>query len=86
MLTVVADRDEVDRRAPARATATSSSVRTRSPALVLLALEYLHHDRVLQAAQQKIGFDEWDRWWQADADLREHHLGESAGGCRAGHR
>ena len=36
----------------------------------LIAQEYLHHDLVLQRAQLAIGFDEWDRWWQADPDLR----------------
>jgi hypothetical protein len=38
--------------------------------LALIAQEYLHHDIVLQRAQAAIGFDEWDRWWQADPDLR----------------
>lgn len=71
MLTLVADREEVVvAHLPADADVVVG-VRTRSAALVLLALEYLHHDRVLQAAQQKVGFEEWDRWWQADADLRE---------------
>ena len=27
--------------------------------------------------QLRIGFDEWDRWWQADPDLRTIILGES---------
>ena len=56
---------------------SAEGVRTRSPALVLIVQEYLHHDRVLQSAQQKIGFEEWDRWWQADSDLRAIILGES---------
>jgi sugar-specific transcriptional regulator TrmB len=69
MLTVVADREEaliahIPRRGPA------SAVRTRNPVLALIAQEYLHHDIVLQRAQLAIGFDEWDRWWQADPDLR----------------
>ena len=71
MLTLVADREEV---VVAHLPANSDvvvGVRTRSAPVVLLALEYLHHDRVLQAAQQKMGFDEWDRWWQADAELRD---------------
>ena len=76
MLTLVADREEVVvAHLPSDADAVVG-VRTRSPALVLLAQEYLHHDRVLQAAQQKVGFEEWDRWWQADADLREIISGE----------
>ena len=48
----------------------ANAVRTRSPVLALIAQEYLHHDIVLQRAQLRIGFDEWDRWWQADPDLR----------------
>ena len=76
MLTVVADRAEVI-VAHLPTAGDAVAVRTRSPALVLVAQEYLHHDRVLQSAQQKIGFAEWDRWWQADADLRSIILGES---------
>jgi hypothetical protein len=45
-------------------------VRTRNPVLALITREYLHHDIVLQRAQAAFGFDEWDRWWQADPDLR----------------
>jgi hypothetical protein len=76
MLTLVTDRAEaIVAHLPAGGDAVG--VRTRSPALVLVAQEYLHHDRVLQSAQQKIGFAEWDRWWQADADLRTIILGES---------
>lgn len=56
-----------------------SGVRTRSPALALITLEYLHHDYVLQRAQQSIGFEQWDRYWQADPDLRARILGESLG-------
>jgi len=76
MLTLVADRAEVI-VAHLPTDGDAVAVRTRSPALVLVAQEYLHHDRVLQSAQQKIGFAEWDRWWQADADLRTIILGES---------
>jgi hypothetical protein len=43
--------------------------------LTLIVQEYLHHDLVLQRAQINIGFDEWDRWWQADPDLRTTILG-----------
>ncbi len=76
LLTLVVDRDEVVvAHLPTGGEAVA--VRTRNPALVLVTQEYLHHDRVLQSAQQKIGFDEWDRWWQADADLRTIILGES---------
>jgi sugar-specific transcriptional regulator TrmB len=69
LLTVVADREEalighIPRHGQA------SAVRTRNPVLALIAQEYLHHDIVLQRAQLRIGFDEWDRWWQADPDLR----------------
>jgi len=69
MLTVVADREEaLIAHIPGRGQA--SAVRTRNPVLALIAQEYLHHDLVLQRAQLAIGFDEWDRWWQADPDLR----------------
>lgn len=69
MLTLTADREEaliahIPRQGQANA------VRTRNPVLALIAQEYLHHDIVLQRAQLRIGFDEWDRWWQADPDLR----------------
>jgi HTH-type transcriptional regulator, sugar sensing transcriptional regulator len=50
--------------------AAAAGVRTRNPVLTLVASEYLHHDMVLQRAQINIGFDEWDKWWQADPDLR----------------
>ena len=69
MLTVVADREEaLIAHIPRRGQA--SAVRTRNPVLALIAQEYLHHDIVLQRAQFAMGFDEWDRWWQADPDLR----------------
>jgi predicted transcriptional regulator len=69
MLTVVADGAEalvahIPRHGP------PSAVRTRNPVLALITREYLHHDIVLQRAQAAFGFDEWDRWWQADPDLR----------------
>ena len=76
MLTLVVDREEVV-VAHLPSDGGAEGVRTRSPALVLVVQEYLHHDRVLQSAQQKIGFAEWDRWWQADSDLRAIILGES---------
>ncbi len=69
MLTAVADREEaLIAHIPTRGQA--SAVRTRNPVLALIAREYLQHDLVLQRAQLAIGFDEWDRWWQADPDLR----------------
>jgi hypothetical protein len=69
MLTVVADRVEaVIGHIPQQGEATA--VRTRNPVICLVTREYLHHDMVLQRAQLAIGFDEWDRWWQADPDLR----------------
>jgi len=74
MLTLVADSAEaLIARVPRRGDA--SAVRTRSPALTLIVQEYLHHDLVLQRAQINIGFDEWDRWWQANPDLRSTILG-----------
>jgi sugar-specific transcriptional regulator TrmB len=51
------------------------AVRSRNPAMTLIVREYLHHDSVLQRAQMSIGFDEWDRWWQADPEVRSEILG-----------
>ena len=69
MLTLVADGEEaLVAHIPRRGAA--SAVRTRNPVLALITREYLHHDIVLQRAQLAIGFDEWDRWWQGDPDLR----------------
>ncbi len=74
MLTLVSDaREALIARIPLRG--DPSAVRTRSPVLTLIVQEYLHHDLVLQRAQINIGFDEWDRWWQADPDLRTVILG-----------
>ena len=79
MLTAVADSEEaLIAHIPRRGAA--SGVRTRNPVLTLMAHEYAHHDLVLQRAQLRIGFDEWDRWWQADPDLRTIILGESLEG------
>ena len=76
MLTLVADAKEaLIARIPRRGDA--SAVRTRSPVVTLIVQEYLHHDLVLQRAQINIGFDEWDRWWQADPDLRTVILGSA---------
>ncbi len=77
MLTVVADQEEaLIAHIPRQGQA--SAVRTRNPVLTLIAQEYLHHDIVLQRAQLAIGFDEWDRWWQADPDLRTIILASQA--------
>jgi sugar-specific transcriptional regulator TrmB len=77
MLTVVADREEaLIAHIPRQGQA--SAVRTRNPVLALIAQEYLHHDIVLQRAQLAIGFDEWDRWWQADPNLRTIILASQA--------
>ncbi len=76
MLTLVADAEEtLIAHIPRQGEATA--VRTRNPVLTLIAEEYLHHDLVLQRAQVMIGFDQWDRWWQADPDLRTRILGQS---------
>lgn len=83
MLTVVADGEEaLIAHIPHGGAATG--VRTRNPVLTLIAQEYAHHDLVLQRAQLRIGFDEWDRWWQADPDLRTIILGESFEGDEPG--
>jgi sugar-specific transcriptional regulator TrmB len=82
MLTLVADGAEaVIAHIPQRGEATA--VRTRNPVICLVTREYLHHDIVLQRAQLAIGFDEWDRWWQADPDLRTIILsGTAIGGSQ----
>jgi sugar-specific transcriptional regulator TrmB len=83
MLTLVADSAEaLIARVPQQGEA--SAVRTRSPVLTLIVQEYLHHDLVLQRAQINIGFDEWDRWWQADPDLRSTILGSTLQGGNDG--
>jgi sugar-specific transcriptional regulator TrmB len=69
MLTLVADGEEALVAHIPRG-GEASAVRTRNPVLALITREYLHHDIVLQRAQISIGFDEWDRWWQGDPDLR----------------
>jgi sugar-specific transcriptional regulator TrmB len=69
MLTLVVDAEEaIVAHIPRRGEA--SGVRTRNPVLALITREYLHHDIVLQQAQIAIGLEEWDRWWQADPELR----------------
>jgi sugar-specific transcriptional regulator TrmB len=69
MLTVVADgKEALIAHIPRQG--SPSAVRTRNPVLSLITREYLHHDIVLQRAQVAFGFDEWDRWWKADPDLR----------------
>jgi hypothetical protein len=79
MLTVVADREEA-LIAHIPHAGQSTGVRTRNPVLALITQEYAHHDLVLQRAQAQIGFDEWDRWWLADPDLRTMILGRSLEG------
>lgn len=83
MLTLVVDGEEaLVAHIPRRGEA--SAVRTRNPVLALITREYLHHDIVLQRAQIAIGLDEWDRWWQADPDLRTIILsGRTAAGRTA---
>lgn len=55
----------------------ATGVRTRNAVMTLIISEYLHHDLVLQHAQIRIGFDQWDRWWQADPGLRGRILGHA---------
>ncbi|MGB2711654.1 MAG: helix-turn-helix domain-containing protein [Conexibacter sp.] len=52
-----------------------NAVRSRNPVMTLIVKEYLHHDSVLQRAQINIGFQEWDKWWQADPEARAEILG-----------
>jgi HTH-type transcriptional regulator, sugar sensing transcriptional regulator len=78
MLTLVADGAEA-LVARLRDDGGADGVLTRNPVLTLIVSEYLHHDLVLQRAQIDIGFDEWDRWWLADPELRAQILGRALG-------
>jgi len=78
MLTLVADGGEA-LVARLRDDGGADGVQTRHPVLTLIVSEYLHHDLVLQRAQLEIGFDEWDRWWLADPELRGQILGHALG-------
>jgi sugar-specific transcriptional regulator TrmB len=60
------------------------AVRTGNPVLSLITEEYMRHDIVLQKAKSLTGFDEWDRWWQADPDVRMVMLGRSLDGTSRG--
>jgi sugar-specific transcriptional regulator TrmB len=76
LLSLVADGSEVlVARLPEQGEALG--VQTRNSVLTLIVSEYLHHDVVLQRAQVNIGFDEWDKWWQADPELRAEILGRA---------
>lgn len=55
----------------------SMAVHTRNPVLCLLAEEYLRHDLILQKAKTMTGFDEWDRWLQADVTVRSVMVGRA---------
>lgn len=55
----------------------ANAVRSRNPVMTLIVKEYLHHDTVLQRAQMRIGFEEWDKWWKADPKLRADILGDA---------
>jgi HTH-type transcriptional regulator, sugar sensing transcriptional regulator len=55
----------------------ANAVRSRNPVMTWIVKEYLHHDSVLQRAQLSFGFQEWDKWWQADPDARAEILGHT---------
>lgn len=57
----------------------ASAVRSRNPVMTLIVKEYLHHDNVMQRAALAFGFQEWDRWWQADPTVRAEILGHGIG-------
>jgi len=79
LLALVADEGEaLIARIPRDGGATA--VRSRNQAMTLIVQEYLHHDNVLQRAQINIGFEQWDRWWQADPTLRSEILGRALNG------
>ncbi len=76
LLALVADeREALIARIPREGGATA--VRSRNPVMTLIVQEYLHHDSILQRAQIAIGFEEWDRWWQADPEARAEILGRA---------
>jgi sugar-specific transcriptional regulator TrmB len=72
---VVDDQETLVARIPERGEA--NAVRSRNLVLTLIVQEYLHHDNVLQRAQLNFGFEEWDKWWQADPDARAEILGRA---------
>jgi hypothetical protein len=55
----------------------ASGVVTTNPVLCLVAEEYLRHDLILQKAKTMTGYEEWDRWLHADADVRDLTLGRT---------
>lgn len=76
LLALVADAEEaLVARIPLAG--ASTAVRSRNRVMTLIVQEYLHHDNMLQRAQIAIGFDEWDRWWQADPAARAEILGDT---------
>lgn len=77
---VVDDREALIARVPDDG--ETNAVRSRNPVMTLIVKEYLHHDNVLQRAQLSIGFQEWDKWWQADPEMRAEILGEAIGAPR----
>jgi hypothetical protein len=78
LLALVADEDEALIGWFPR-TGEASAVRSRNRVMTLIVREYLHHDSMLQRAQLKIGFEEWDRWWRADPSARAEILGRALG-------
>jgi HTH-type transcriptional regulator, sugar sensing transcriptional regulator len=79
LLALVADEGEaLIARIPREGSAIA--VRSRNQVMTLIVQEYLHHDNVLQRAQINIGFEQWDRWWQADPSLRSEILGRALNG------
>lgn len=76
MLTVAADgRAALIAHIPKRGEA--SGLVTENPVLCLVAEEYLRHDVILQRAKALTGYDEWDRWLQADEEARSVILGRT---------
>ncbi len=81
---VIDEREALIARMPDEGEA--NAVRSRNPVMTLIVREYLHHDSVLQRAQLSIGFQEWDRWWQADPEARAEILGHAIGPPPKGRR
>jgi sugar-specific transcriptional regulator TrmB len=72
---VVDDREALIARIPTHGEV--SAVRSRNAVMTLIVKEYLHHDSVMQRAQLSIGFQEWDKWWQADPEARAAIFGHA---------
>ena len=58
-------------------TGAPTGIETRNPVLCLIAEEYLRHDLILQKAKSMTGYEAWDQWLRANADVHALTLGRS---------